>query len=172
MADVSYSRYCRVLHSSLGHPKFIGLTAAERGTWQVALLLADIAHPEPVHESAVRLHCPDASFDRLYERTLLEAEPEEGWFRIHDLRQFHVAPSETPEAAAERQRRSRARRKEAVTPVTPVTPVTDVTPDDSIRDDNDDDSTERRVRESESPASAPRRPTVRGFKGPIERAAG
>lgn len=169
MAD-AFSRYVRVLHSSLGHPKFLGLTAAERGTWAVALVLADIAHPEPVHEAAVRMHCPDAAFERLYERRLLELEGD-GWFRVHDLRQFHIAPSETREAAAERQRRSRARRRKegSVTPVTDVTSVTDVTTDD---DDNDDDSIqpERRVRESESPASAPRRPTVRGFKGPIEAA--
>lgn len=113
-------RFLRVKHSSLGHPKFIGLSAAERGTWLVAVLLGDIAHPGLVHESAVLEKCPDATFERLYERQLLEHDSRPGWFRIHDLKQEgHVAPSQAPEAVKDRVRRHRAAQK--------VTDVTDVT---------------------------------------------
>lgn len=104
------SRYVRVKHASLAHPKFLGLTAAERGTWLVALLLADIAHPDPVYEAAVLEKCPDATFDRLYDRGLLEVDGIVGAFYVHDLK--HVYPSDTPEQTAERKRRQRARSRD------------------------------------------------------------
>lgn len=164
-------RFVRVLWGSLGHPKFLGLTAAERGTWLTALLLADIAHPGPVHEAAVLEKCPDATFERLYERELLEQNGRPGWFNVHDLRQFHVPPSKAPEAVKDRVARHRAKKKGAhVTTVTDVTAETDVTTDETRQDEtreNDEsrDSSVLRGTQSESraravvPRSTRRRPT-------------
>jgi len=129
-------RFVRVVHDSVGHPKFIGLTAAERGTWVTALVLADIAYPNPIHEASVLEKCPDASFERLYKRELIEKNGREGWFYVHDLKQFHVYPSSTPEAVAERKRRSRANAKVSqLSQVSQaVTDVTEVTGDETIQD--------------------------------------
>lgn len=167
--DLPVSRYARVLHGSLGHPKFVGLTAAQRGTWVTALVLADIAYPEPIHESAVRLHCHDAEFDELYQRELIERNGKPGWLYVHDLKQFHVVPSSTPEAVRERKRRSRANKRKDVTPVTHVTPVTNVTTDGRDELDELDESESFSGVCRPSPARA-ERPKVRGFTAPGETA--
>lgn len=168
-----FERHVRVLHGSLGHPKFIGLTAAERGTWLVALILADIAHPAPIHEAAVLEKCPDASFERLYERELIEQDERPGWFHVHDLRQFHVTPSSTPEAVRERVARHRAKQDQKRT-VTDVTAVTDVTTDDTIRNDTKKNGREGRIGRTagaieDREAERTSRPIkVRGFRTAVE----
>lgn len=138
---MQHHRHVRIKHGTIGHPKFTGpatepapLTAAEWGTWTVALLMSDIAYPGPIHESAVRLMAPGATFERLYERNLLEPCDDPGWFYVHDMAQYHTKPSQEPEAVAERVRRHRA----AVTRETPVTRETRETPDETIRDDTSD----------------------------------
>lgn len=151
------SRYVRVVHGSLGHPKFVGLTAAQRGTWLTALVLADIAHPEPIHEAAVRVHCQDADFEQLYERQLIERNGHgPGWFTVHDLKQFHVVPSATPEAVKERVRKHRAKKKlAAVTAETNGNAGSDIR-DETIRDDSE--SFSRVGRPSTARAERPGRP--------------
>lgn len=171
MADLpdGSGRYVRVLHSSLGHPKFLGLSAAERGTWVTALVLADINHPGPVHEGAVLEKCPDAAFERLYERQLLEQDGRPGWFRVHDLKQFHVAPSSTPEAAAERKRRQRERERESQMSQPSRKSRGSRESRQTRRDETRRDSTgEKGVVQDGDRADGSRPPEVRGFKRAIE----
>lgn len=139
------SRYARILLETATHPKFVGdrrrgwtpLSAAARGTWECALVLAEISYPNPVHEAAVELQAPGAAFDELYERNLLEpCDDAPGWFYVHDLDDFHRAPSDTAEAVAERVRRHRAKRHQAVSDpdVTGETDETGATSGNAILD--------------------------------------
>lgn len=160
-------RFARVLLETTQHPKFIGddarppLSAAQRGTWITALVLANITYPNAVHESAVRLQAPGAEFAELYERGLLERTDDPGWFHVHDLPEHYRSPSADPDAVAERVRRHRANKKR------PVTAVTDETTDqtnETNETDNRVDSPER----TQAHAGRGRATKVRGFARPFE----
>lgn len=173
VADRATNRYVKTLHAALYHPKFVGdpergvppLTAAEHGTYRVAQLVGDIAYPDAVHEGAVRVLCPGATFDALYERRLLDRCEQPGWFRVHDLEDFHVMPSAMPEAVRDRVQKHRDRRREHVTDVTDVTDVTVTEPN---RDETTNTSSVLVGGHRARPRASAGGPKVTGMSRPFE----
>ena len=171
-------RFARVKLSSLHHRKFRGLTAAERGAWLTGLLLAHIAHPEPIELGAVEHECGPFDPTRLLERGLWELVDDDS-FVVHDIEDYRRSPSDEAEATRERKRAQRERDRQPVAidfdrdllvPVTPVTSVTSVTNGHEVTD-REDETREEETTGALGPLVVPpreaQRTKVRGFHRPF-----
>lgn len=110
--DSSTGRYARLQHALLGHPKWQASTLEERGAFVSLLLYADMTYPQPLHRDGLAVFLgvsPNGVVDRLIDRGWLD-DLGDGRLAVHDLAAFHVRPSDTSEARAERQRQSRMSR--------------------------------------------------------------
>lgn len=111
-------RYVRLLHMTAFHHKFTALALDTFGAYCRLLVVCDITYPAFIdEESAIAVlgnhrpaRAPSTLIEELTEVGLLDVAP--GGYRVHNLEQFHVHPSRTPEAERARKRRERAEKEE------------------------------------------------------------
>lgn len=102
----------------IAHPKFLKLSMAHRGAWLTLMLYASSTEPDAWRfrnreHAALLLNQhgvpdPESSVSALIEAGLFN-ELAGGALEVHDHADWQRYPSDTPEARAERKRRSRAR---------------------------------------------------------------